>query len=59
MAVESGQIARGTVVHLMPYGALVRLVTPLRDGEELAQADALMAEFVGKIAVLLPRFIPD
>ena len=25
MAVESGQIARGTVVHLMPYGALVRL----------------------------------
>lgn len=25
MAVEPGQIARGTVVHLMPYGALVRL----------------------------------
>ena len=25
MAVEAGQIARGTVVHLMPYGALVRL----------------------------------
>ena len=25
MAVEAGTIARGTVVHLMPYGALVRL----------------------------------
>jgi exosortase D (VPLPA-CTERM-specific) len=40
-------------------GALVRLVTPLREGEDLDQADALMRDFVGKIAGQLPRFIPD
>jgi exosortase D (VPLPA-CTERM-specific) len=40
-------------------GALVRLVTPLRQGEELDHADALMRDFVGKIAGQLPRFIPD
>ena len=40
-------------------GALVRLVTPLREGEELAQADVLMRDFLAKIAGQLPRFIPD
>ena len=40
-------------------GALVRLVSPLKPGEELEQADALMGDFVGKIAGQLPRFIPD
>jgi hypothetical protein len=35
------------------------LVTPLRQGEELDHADALMRDFVGKIAGQLPRFIPD
>ena len=40
-------------------GALVRLVTPLREGQDLAQADALMRDFVSKIAGQLPRFIPN
>ena len=40
-------------------GALVRLVTPVREGEDVAKADALMQAFVGKIAGQLPRFIPD
>ena len=40
-------------------GALVRLVTPLRQGQDLQQADAMMGDFVGKIAGQLPRFIPD
>lgn len=39
-------------------GALVRLVTPLRQGEELEHADALMRDFLAKIAGQLPRFIP-
>ncbi len=40
-------------------GALVRLVAPLREGEDLKQADALMRDFVGQVVGLLPRFIPD
>ena len=39
-------------------GALVRLVTPLRQGDDLEHADALMRDFLGKIADQLPRYIP-
>jgi EpsI family protein len=39
-------------------GALVRLVAPLRQGEDLEHADALMRDFLGKIADQLPRYIP-
>ena len=40
-------------------GALVRLVAPLREGEDLDHADALMRDFVSKVAGELPRFIPN
>lgn len=40
-------------------GALVRLVAPLREGEDVAHADELMRDFVAKVADQLPRFIPN
>ncbi len=39
-------------------GALVRLITPMRDGEDGAEADARLQRFVTEMAPLLPRFVP-
>jgi len=47
MAVEPGQIVRGTVVHLAPYGALVRL----EDGATgLVHISEIAANFVQNVA---------
>jgi exosortase D (VPLPA-CTERM-specific) len=40
-------------------GALVRLVTPLTDGEDIKQADARLMQFSGYVAPLLTQFVPD
>ena len=40
-------------------GALVRLVTPLTDGESEASADARLRDFLTPIRALLPQYIPD
>lgn len=39
-------------------GALVRFVTPIREGENEAEADARIQRFMGKALRSLPRFIP-
>ena len=47
MAVEAGQIVRGTVVHLLPYGALVRL----EDGSTgLVHISEIAPSFVQNVA---------
>lgn len=40
-------------------GALVRLIVPLRDGQSLEDADALLTDFAGEIAPLLPDYVPN
>lgn len=40
-------------------GAMVRLVTPLRTGEQTDAADARLAQFAADIAPRLDRYIPD
>jgi exosortase D (VPLPA-CTERM-specific) len=40
-------------------GALVRLVTPLEVGESVQDADRRLAEFAGKVAPRLERYIPN
>jgi exosortase D (VPLPA-CTERM-specific) len=40
-------------------GALVRLVTPLGVGEPVEEADRRLAEFAGKVAPRLERYIPN
>jgi len=40
-------------------GALVRLVIPMRDGQDVAELDAALASFAAAIAPVLPRYIPD
>jgi exosortase D (VPLPA-CTERM-specific) len=40
-------------------GALVRLVTPLEIGESAEDADRRLAEFAGKVAPRLDRYIPN
>jgi len=40
-------------------GALVRLVIPMRDGQDVAELDAALASFSAAIAPVLPRYIPD
>jgi len=40
-------------------GALVRLVTPLSVGEPVEDGDRRLAEFAGKVAPRLERYIPD
>ena len=40
-------------------GALVRLVTPLREGEPIQAADARLAEFAGEAVTSLSRYVPD
>ena len=38
--------------------ALVRLITPMRAGEDVAQAEARLMEVMGELLEPLPRFIP-
>jgi exosortase D (VPLPA-CTERM-specific) len=40
-------------------GALVRLVTPLRAGEEIEAADERLADFAADVVPRLERYIPD
>lgn len=40
-------------------GALVRLVIPMRDGQDVAELDSALADFSAAIAPVLPDFIPD
>lgn len=40
-------------------GALVRLVMPMRDGQDVAELDSALARFSAAIAPVLPQFIPD
>lgn len=40
-------------------GALIRLITPLRQGETVESADARLVEFANEIAPRLNRYIPD
>ena len=40
-------------------GALVRLVTPLRSGEDNANGDVRLSSFAQQLAPLLGRYIPD
>ncbi len=40
-------------------GALVRLTTLLRPGEDIAEGDARLRDFAVQVAPMLPRFVPD
>lgn len=40
-------------------GALVRLVIPMRDGQDVAELDSALARFAAAIAPVLPEFVPD
>jgi EpsI family protein len=40
-------------------GALVRLTTRVRAGQDVAEADVLISGFAGSVAAQLPRFIPN
>jgi EpsI family protein len=40
-------------------GALVRLITPVFNGEELAVADSRLASFASLMVPILPAYVPD
>jgi EpsI family protein len=40
-------------------GALVRLVTPVPPGTEIAKADERMQDFLGDFYPVLPMYLPD
>lgn len=40
-------------------GALVRLVTPITEGDSIVQADARLTAFAKSIANVLPAYVPD
>jgi len=40
-------------------GALVRLITPVYEFEELAQAEARLQGFMGKVVPILGEFLPE
>lgn len=40
-------------------GALVRLISPIRDGQNMAELDAALGDFSARISGLLPSYIPD
>jgi EpsI family protein len=40
-------------------GALVRLVTAIAEGEDIALADARLQDFMGHLLPHLPRYIPQ
>jgi len=40
-------------------GALVRLITPVREGEPVQAADARLADFAAEAVSSLPRYVPD
>jgi len=40
-------------------GALVRLITPLREGEAIGAADARLGRFAAEAVTRLTRYIPD
>jgi exosortase D (VPLPA-CTERM-specific) len=40
-------------------GALVRIITPVREGESMVAADARMAEFTEEVVSRLATFVPD
>ncbi len=40
-------------------GALVRLITPLQEGEDAAGGDARLSEFAQEVAPLLGKYVPD
>jgi exosortase D (VPLPA-CTERM-specific) len=40
-------------------GAMVRIITPMREGESLATADARLIQFTGEVASRLSSFVPD
>ena len=40
-------------------GALVRLVTPVFNGEELAVTDSRLASFASLMVPILPAYVPD
>jgi EpsI family protein len=40
-------------------GALIRVITPVAPGEEVAGAQRRAEQFAARLTPLLPRFIPD
>ena len=40
-------------------GALVRIITPVPEGESMAVADARLADFTRRAVAQLPGFVPD
>jgi len=40
-------------------GALVRIITPVPQGESIAAADARLTEFTRQAVAKLPGFVPD
>ena len=40
-------------------GALVRLIMPLRPGEDISALDQQLGQFAARLAPVLPAFIPD
>lgn len=40
-------------------GSLVRLITPVREGEDVAKADARLADFAKALAPELGKYVPD
>jgi len=40
-------------------GALLRLVTPLAAGEDIARADGRLQDFLGQVQTRLPAYVPD
>lgn len=52
-------IFRDALLRNRSDGALVRLVTPLPDGETLESADRRLSDFALEINAELPRFVPD
>jgi exosortase D (VPLPA-CTERM-specific) len=40
-------------------GALLRLVTPIAPGEDIARADGRLQDFLGQVQTRLPAYVPD
>ena len=40
-------------------GAMIRIITPIREGESLEEADARLVQFTGEVSSRLSHFVPD
>ncbi|MCC6697446.1 MAG: EpsI family protein, partial [Candidatus Hydrogenedentes bacterium] len=40
-------------------GSLVRLITPVREGEDVAKADERLSDFAKALAPELSKYVPD